>query len=141
MVREYETADFESVKKIYTDCFPFPYTVDMLKVRINRDTLVYEASSSRGLVGYLLLTTERKLPYLSQVAVCWDFRGMGIATQLIRTAENRLKQRGHKEWWLQTEVTNPAQKLYLDLGFQVSGFEKNIYAPGKHGIVMTRKLQ
>jgi ribosomal protein S18 acetylase RimI-like enzyme len=41
---------------------------------------------------------------------------------------------------LQTRADNPAQKLYFDLGFRVSGFQKHLYGDGKHGVEMTQVL-
>lgn len=45
-------------------------------------------------------------------------RGQGIATALINTVKERCKKESKKGIALQTETTNPAQKLYEHLGFK-----------------------
>jgi ribosomal protein S18 acetylase RimI-like enzyme len=132
--------DFESVKAIYNECFPLPFTVRMLEQRLERAERVWVYLLNNEIVGYLLLDVERGHHYLSQVATRASARRMGVATGLITTASDYLRGMKVKYWWLQTEVNNPAQKLYFDLGFRVSGFERDTYGFGKHGVEMTQIL-
>ena len=132
--------DFESVKAIYNECFSLPFTVQMLEARLKSAECVWVYLINNEIVGYLLLDVERGSYYLSQVATRSSARRMGVATGLIATAAQYLRDRKMTEWWLQTEVNNPAQKLYFDLGFRVSGFQEHGYGVDKHSVEMTQVL-
>ena len=54
---------------------------------------------------------------LNDLYVAAAFRGKGIGTLLIDAAKTRSRQEGQKGLVIQTETTNPAQKLYEQLGF------------------------
>ena len=140
-IAEYnEITDLEAVKYIYQECFQPPFTVAMLEARLKRakNSWVYLLNSE--IVGYLMLDTDRGMPYLSQVATRSTARRRGVATGLITHAAQYLRGNGAPDWWLQTEFNNPAQKLYFDLGFRVSGFQKHLYGTLQHGIEMTHIL-
>jgi ribosomal protein S18 acetylase RimI-like enzyme len=135
-----EITDMASVKYIYQECFQPPYTLDMLEARIASAEKVWVYLINGEIVGYLLLDVDRKVHYLSQVATRSTARHIGVATGLIRNAEQYLQSLGVKKWWLQTGHDNPAQKLYFDIGFRVSGFQKHLYGVNSHGIEMTKYL-
>jgi len=75
------------------------------------------------LVGNVTLNVEsrrRRLWSISNVAVHPDFRGHGIARQLLETALQEARNKGAQLIVLQVEKGNvPAQHLYSSLGFQV----------------------
>jgi ribosomal protein S18 acetylase RimI-like enzyme len=132
--------DLDSVKYIYQENFQHPFTVALLETRLKRAERTWVYLMNNEIVGYLLLDVDRSLPYLSQVATRSTARRCGVATGLIHNAARYLKEKGATSWWLQTLADNPAQKLYFDLGFRVSGFQKHLYGDGKHGVEMTQVL-
>lgn len=75
------------------------------------------------LVGNVSLTRESEQPNLwsiSNVAVHPDFRGRGIARQLMKAAIQEAKQKGARWIILEVQTDNaPARQLYTELGFQV----------------------
>lgn len=143
-VREISTynalTDYVSVKYIYQESFQPPFTVAMLDTRLHSAERVWVYLINNEIVGYLMLATERGAAYLSQVATRSTARRRGVATGLITRAAQMLRAGGTADWWLQTNFQNPAQKLYFDLGFRVSGFQKHLYGLDKHGIEMTQDL-
>ena len=132
--------DLESVKYIYQECFLPPFTVAMLEARLKSAERVWVSLINNEIVGYLLLDNERGKPYLSQVATRSTARRKGVATGLIRSAEQFLRESAAPDWRLDTEFNNPAQVLYFQLGFRVSGFKEHFYGAHKHGIEMTHDL-
>ncbi|MBC7233382.1 MAG: GNAT family N-acetyltransferase [Chloroflexi bacterium] len=75
------------------------------------------------LVGNVSLTRENQqhsLWSISNVAVHPDFRGRGIARQLMKAAIQEAKQKGAQWVILEVQTDNaPARQLYQELGFQV----------------------
>ncbi|MBC7261530.1 MAG: GNAT family N-acetyltransferase [Chloroflexi bacterium] len=75
------------------------------------------------LVGNVSLTRESEQPNLwsiSNVAVHPDFRGRGIARQLMKAAIQEARQKGARWIILEVQTDNaPARQLYTELGFQV----------------------
>jgi ribosomal protein S18 acetylase RimI-like enzyme len=140
IARYVELTDFESVATIYQECFQFPFTLNMLEQRLKSADKVWVYLLNNEIVGYLLLGADRGIPYLSQVATRSTARRQGVASGLIRYAEQYLRMNNEYKWWLQTEYNNPAQKLYFDLGFRVSGFQRDTYGVGSHGIEMIHDL-
>jgi ribosomal protein S18 acetylase RimI-like enzyme len=136
-----EVTDLESVKFIYQESFQPPFTVAMLEARLKRAERTWVYLINNEIVGYLMLDNDRGTPYLSQVATRISARRMGVATGLIAHAAQFLRDNGKSAWWLQTNFNNPAQKLYFDLGFRVSGFQEHLYGTDNHGIEMTQNLQ
>lgn len=141
VIAEYNPlTDWVAVKDIYHECFPPTFTTWLLSDRLKAAERVWVYRINNEIVGYLLLGTMRGCSYLSQVATTGSARKQGVATKLIATATDYLREQGVREWWLQTEFDNPAQKLYFDLGFRVSGFERDGYGAGKHSVEMTQIL-
>ncbi len=94
-----------------------------------------------GLIaGCLLSEISNGQPYIWSVCVDPTHRGKGLATTLIQTFEKHYAATEYKQPWLHVRVDNPAQKLYFDLGYRVSSFERNIYAAGVHGLTMRKHL-
>lgn len=128
-----------AVEEIYAACFPPPFTYDMLNTRIvDKKSKTFIATNNDLVVGYVITALKEGNPYLTQVGVHKDYRGAGIGTELIRAAESCYPS--GSLMWLETEVNNPAQKLYFDLGYRVRGFCKNLYGVGKDGIAMYKIL-
>lgn len=95
----------------------------------------------KGTVAATLISEVSKgTPYIWSVATDPAYRGKGLATTLIKYFENYYMDAGYERSWLHTKVTNPAQKLYFDLGYRVSSFEPHLYGPHEHGLTMRKKL-
>lgn len=95
----------------------------------------------KGTVAAALISEVSKgSPYIWSVATDPAYRGKGLATTVINHFEKHYLAAGYERVWLHTKVTNPAQKLYFDLGYRVSSFEPNLYGPHDHGLTMRKKL-
>lgn len=95
----------------------------------------------KGTVAAALISEVSKgSPYIWSIATDPAYRGKGLATALIKEFEKHYLAQGYERSWLNVKVTNPAQKLYFDLGYRVSSFEPNLYGPHDHGLVMRKRF-
>ncbi|KAL4778379.1 acyl-CoA N-acyltransferase [Aspergillus varians] len=82
-----------------------------------------DASGTEQMVGVVVskLEPHRHGPlrgYIAMLAVSEEYRGQGIATNLVRMAIDAMEKGGADEIALETEITNTAAiKLYERLGF------------------------
>jgi ribosomal protein S18 acetylase RimI-like enzyme len=92
--------------------------VDYLAVRDDDRRVV-----AKGGVDYASLPG---VPKLWQLATHPDLRGLGFGTLLIRSLEDRVRQRGFGWAHLGVEVSNPrAMALYRRLGYEAYGRESD----------------
>ncbi|MFC0298472.1 GNAT family N-acetyltransferase [Geobacillus jurassicus] len=82
------------------------------------------ATEGDHLMGWILIGTrkdpftEKIYGFIYELFVLEEFRGKGIAKQLIKTGIEHLKQDGYSEVRLSVYAGNPAIKLYETLGFK-----------------------
>lgn len=95
----------------------------------NRESTIFYAKIGGQFAGFIQLfpvfssVSMTRVYILNDLFVAEQFRGKGIATQLIQTAINFAKSEGCSRVSLSTAADNPAQKLYEALGFKLSGFK------------------
>lgn len=64
-------------------------------------------------------------------------RGRGLATELMKSLLEYLRQRGVRKVFLEVESTNlPAIRVYEKCGFKRSGLRKGYYGTGRDAILM-----
>lgn len=84
------------------------------RYEFNRGT-VYTVAIAEVIIGYALISRWASGPFLWNIAVIPQYRGLGLGTQLLReiffVEENEPIE-------LTVNVNNPAQKLYFDEGFR-----------------------
>ncbi|KAF0994861.1 GNAT family N-acetyltransferase [Geobacillus sp. TFV-3] len=82
------------------------------------------ATDGDHLIGWILIGagkdpfTEKIYGFIYELFVLEEFRGKGIAKQLIKTGIEHLKQDGYSEVRLRVYAGNRAIKLYETLGFK-----------------------
>lgn len=89
--------------------------------------IVYLVAELNGeIVGQIIVWEKGKQgkPYLSALRVLESYRSRGIGTQLIKSAENFLKDKGATIIQIAVDIDNEgALRLYRDLGYQQLGEE------------------
>lgn len=63
--------------------------------------------------------TDEMNGFIYELFVLKEFRGNGVATQLMRTAVDELRQNGYSEVRLSAYAGNQAIKLYEKMGFSI----------------------
>src|SRR5579871_1571223 len=97
-------------------------------------------------VAFVLMEFENlsdidgKVPYISTIDTRKDYRGMGVATQLLKLAEAEAKNRGYDKIALHVNVSNAAQKLYFDCGYRAVDVVDGFYGEDGDALLMVKKL-
>jgi [ribosomal protein S18]-alanine N-acetyltransferase len=102
--------------------------------------LVWLACIGPRIAGYLIAEEAHGGLCVDTCAVSRLHRRKGIASRLMEACEEAARRRGHKGMRLEVHTENPAQVLYFQIGYRVSGFKRNYYGAGKHAVSMAKKL-
>jgi ribosomal protein S18 acetylase RimI-like enzyme len=136
-VRGFNRKDLQSVLEINKFCHKKPQPDDMLLELIDKAD-IWVAEEDGEVIGYLI-SILRDGPYVYNVAVLPEHRGKGVATALFKQFELYFKQNGF--YYLFVDSSNPAQKLYFDLGYRVISIKKNFYGPKENALVMIKYVE
>lgn len=118
-------ADFEAIKRLISDDLSEPYSIYVYRFFLNQwPNLCFIAKNpSNDLIGVVICKLEphrnvRSRGYIGMLAVQKEYRGKGIAKELVKKAISEMIKEGVDEVMLETEVVNiPAISLYENMGF------------------------
>ena len=134
-------SDIEAIAEIERECFADPWSEDALRSELGNSNAVFLTAKTAGKVsGYIGVHTVLDESYIANVAVRGTFRRLGIASELLNTAEANVKARGCNFISLEVRVSNaPAIKLYEKHGYISQGERKNFYShPTENALIMTK---
>ncbi len=113
---------FDSYRIFYKQTSDLAKAHNYLKrLMSNHECVVFLAYMEEQPIGFTLLyptySSVSMKPYyiLNDLYVEEDFRGKGVASQLMERAKEHCRQFGFKGLALETAIDNPAQKLYEKL--------------------------
>jgi ribosomal-protein-alanine N-acetyltransferase len=98
--------------------------------------LVARDPESGRVIGCGIADRNRGTARVMNLAVAPDLRRGGVGRRLLRALEEKLPE-GDVTLMVQ-EHNAGAQALYLSEGFRRSGFSRDYYGTGQHGIVMRK---
>ena len=131
----------DQVARIEQLCFSDPWSRRMLSEHLENEcaaTLV-AITPDGTILGYAGLLVVLDEGYITNVAVCPDYRRQGIAGELLGVF--RRFAEGNKLAFLTLEVREsnaPARALYAKYGYKEVGVRKNYYDhPKENAILMT----
>lgn len=141
----FEDSELPALLDIERECFTkeFQWAEPVFKramVAARKNKYVWVAYIGNKIGGFLLAGEENRKANIETVNIPKIHRRKGIASKLISVCEQDIKKRGFKEIKLEVWTENPAQILYFQLGYRVSGFKRNYYKLRAHAISMTKKL-
>ena len=142
-IRDYKESDFHSVIEVSRQAFEHPDPIEYTQRSIENGR-VWVAIEDDEVVGFLISKLKNSTPYVNSVAVLPAFRGKGIAKKLFEKFEEfyGFQQKSEvKIFWLQVRTNNPAQKLYFDLGYRVTGFDEHYYGQNEHALCMHKSAR
>jgi len=144
-VRKAGLSDLPSLIGLEEECFSNErFSVSTLKAFIMRaDAFAVVAEESGQVVGAALCLCSRARVEgrIASVAVVGGMRRRGVATMLLREAEEELQRIGARIFELEVEVNNrPAISLYLNRGYSLSAITKDYYGPGRHAFIMEKAM-
>ena len=116
---------FDGYRQFYRQAPAVQKGKEFLKERISRkESVMYIAFAKAKPVGFTQLypifssVSMEPMYLLNDLFILSEYRGKGVGTALINVVKERCKLENQKGIVLQTESTNPAQKLYEHLGFK-----------------------
>lgn len=146
-IREYRPDDFDALWEIDQRCFPAGISYSRLELssfvtRRNAVSLVaefYDTAEKTGspeligeypIAGFVVAQPlARKYGRIVTLDILPAARRYGLGTELMRACEQRLRDSGCREVYLETAVDNePALRLYRKLGYEVLGILPEYYA-------------
>ncbi|MBP0603193.1 GNAT family N-acetyltransferase [Aeromonas sanarellii] len=105
------------------------------------DLLVVAEREGR-LLGYALggLGQDRSQGWLLSLAVRPEARGFGLAERMMRRVEQGLATLRVARIRLTVDPANPAQRLYLRLGYSLLAEEAGYFGPGEDRLLLEKTL-
>lgn len=142
MVRQMKLKDIPNVAELERECFSMPWSErSLLKEVDNQDSLFLVKEQKGKVVGYVGMYYVYPEGDITNVAVAKDYRGKGIATELLEQAFLIAGTREITEFTLEVRVSNTAAiRLYERLGFKEEGIRKNFYDnPEEDAVIMWKR--
>ena len=137
-----DPTDFNAIKKINDDSFEGverPPQGILFAHFMADDVFVLRDLTTEAIYAFAFVT-ERGGPYIWSIAVTPTYRGAGCGTQLLQEIEEFYRHAGRQSIGLTCKTTNPAQKLYFDMGYRVEKVAQNYYGLEVDGLFMRRVL-
>jgi [ribosomal protein S18]-alanine N-acetyltransferase len=149
-IRDVQSDDFDTLWRIDQECFPpgISYSRLELKTYMRRRgafTLVacadgLHAGSSRDIAGFIVAHGGTS-GHIITIDVIASARREGVGSQLLRSAEERLRQAGSRSVTLETAVDNvSALSFYKRHGYSVVRTWPRYYSNGVDALVMNKDL-
>lgn len=93
-------------------------TLGRLKASVDN---MFVATIGDDTVGHVYWSLLDNGPCIYSIYVVLEARRMGIATSLLKRCEDHIVDNGYNQVVLLTLLTNPAQQLYLDMEYIMTG--------------------
>lgn len=144
VIRELETRDVEEVSRIEARSFSMPWSAESFMQLIDDKNSLYlvaeEEDQIKGCCGITNILGEGNI---NNVVVSSEFRGQGIAKQMLKELLNKSKKIGMEEFTLEVRVSNEvAIHIYEKLGFVSEGIRPGFYdKPKEDAMIMWKRKQ
>jgi ribosomal-protein-alanine N-acetyltransferase len=142
-VRRFKASDLPSILRIEKLSFGH----DAWPPRLFRDyaqacpRLFLVAAAGRRIVGYSIACLARQAAELASIAVLPEFRGRGVATNLLKAAIKKVRGERVAAMWLMVRSGNKAAaSLYRKFGFVRTSSVPGYYEDGASGTRMRALL-
>ncbi len=138
--------DFEQVLEIENECFKQPYSRKELEYEFKENPVnkIIVAESEGKIIGFIDFLITFNSSTIMQVAVTKEFRGRGVATQLLSEMEHSFPKGIDdvvETITLEVRESNEAAKaLYLKNGYELVVVKKNYYKDGENALYMLKRL-
>lgn len=140
VIRLAKPDDLENLGAITKDLYPDDIWDNAQYHRVVSRFPTWILDDKGKIAATLISEVSKGAPYIWSIATDSAYRGKGCATALINHFEKHYTAQGYERSWLHVKVTNPAQKLYFDLGYRIASFEPNLYGPHDHGLTMRKRF-
>lgn len=144
--REAKSTDFEQVLVIENECFKQPYSRKDMEYEFNENPVnkIIVAEENDKVVGFIDFLITFNSATIMQVAVTKEYRGRGIATQLLGEMEKSFPEEIDdvvESITLEVRESNKAaQALYLKNNYKTVVIKQHYYKDGENAIYMLKRL-
>ena len=138
-----EEAHLGAVAALERACFSQPWSENALREELGNPNAVFLVClEGEDFAGYGGMHTPMGDCYLDNIAVAPDFRGKGVAKDLLAALVERAKALGGTFLSLEVRPSNTqAVGLYLSQGFAREGLRKGFYqSPQEDAWIMTKRF-
>ena len=142
LVRRLEKRDIPSISAIEAAAFSMPWSAEDFEKLLERDYCVYYVAEYDGIVvGSCGMTISFGEGSIDNVVVDENYRGKGIAHEMIRTLLKEGDAQGIEAYTLEVRVSNQAAiAVYTDEGFVSEGIRPRFYEkPVEDAMIMWRR--
>ncbi|MGK7313567.1 MAG: ribosomal protein S18-alanine N-acetyltransferase [Candidatus Longimicrobiales bacterium M2_2A_002] len=143
VIRPMEPGDLDAVLAIERTSFAVPWTPSTFRSLLKRHgSGLWVAVAGGRVAGYAVVWAVLDQAELGNVAVAAGHRRQGIASRLVDTVVEWLRERGVRELFLEVRESNEAaQRLYAAHGFERVGRRKGYYTrPREDALVLRRAV-
>lgn len=143
-VRDMLEQDIGAVVRIEKMSFTTPWSETSFFTEVyKRQSIAKVALSEEDIVGHICVEYVLDEGNILDLAVRPDFRGMGIASALLKNAIEELRAMGCRFLYLEVRTSNEAaRRLYQGFGFRVTGARKKYYvAPTEDALLMMLDIE
>jgi ADP-ribose pyrophosphatase YjhB (NUDIX family)/ribosomal protein S18 acetylase RimI-like enzyme len=122
-------ADAE-VAVMLSELYPYEHQENEPLLLGDPDQALFVAVDNGQVVGFASIVLDRRerVAHLERIFVHPRYRRWGIGTQLVRTCVAHGREEQVRAVTVQVPVSNPGWTVYLNAGFQVTGFTTSYYA-------------
>jgi ribosomal protein S18 acetylase RimI-like enzyme len=149
LYRQYTPEDFAALYGIEEVCFqpPFRFGRKYMRQLVNSSTAATWVAEVEGrMAGFAIVewtpATGQKMAHLQTIEVAPEYRGQGIASELLRRTEGSARAVGAEEIQLHVDAENAgAIRIYQVHGYLYQGREENYYALGRAALIFGKSLE
>jgi [ribosomal protein S18]-alanine N-acetyltransferase len=143
-LRRLTLADLAAIERIERRAYPTPWSRSMFAGELAKPASIclgaVDAEADDVLVGYLIISRYADAWHVMNVAVHHDYRGHGIATQLLNRLFELTATDDRRGYTLEVRVSNVAAiKLYEKLGFVARGLRRGYYTDNREDALIMWK--
>ncbi len=143
-IRELQDGDIAALAEIESKAFSMPWSKSDFENLLNHDYCFYLVALADGrIAGCCGYTESFGEADIDNVVVAEEYRGRGIAQQLLGELIRRGEEDGVHAFTLEVRVSNaPAIHIYEKLGFVAEGIRPRFYEkPTEDALIMWRRKQ
>lgn len=145
LLRPAQASDITEIVRIERTSFADPWSEDSFRHLLGSQAAIFhvvEVAPEKTLAGYIIAFSVGPDAELLNVAVDPDYRGRGLAGQMLDSVLIQLGGSGARAAFLEVRESNRAARaLYRSRGFNEIGRRRNYYRrPVEDALVMRRSL-
>jgi ribosomal-protein-alanine N-acetyltransferase len=143
-IRRLTLADLAAIERIERRAYPTPWSRSMFAGELAKTSSIclgaFDTDAEEQLVAYLIISRYVDAWHVMNVAVHDDYRGQGVATQLLTRLFELTAGDDRRGYTLEVRVSNIAAiRLYERLGFVARGVRRGYYTDNREDALIMWK--